>query len=385
MNRQPNPYRPGFNQAPRVLVGREAVLASADEALAVAALDARTPRPILLVGPRGVGKTVTLGEIAARAAERRSWPTVHVEVRPRTPFTAALVERLRNVRTLLEGATVTRRGRLRVSGGTIKAEPFGIGGEIDLTTTAAPTPAMPLEDALAQCLDAAVRRSAGVVLAVDELQLADRRELADLAAALQAHVPDRWPLVFVAAGLPTLREPTKSVTYLERAEWHELGLLSLEDSISALRGPAEEAGRPMSAPAADELATAAGGYPFAVQVMGHHAWRASTGAGAISVAHARKAVASAQADLATGLYASRWDAAAPREREYLRALAELSASGTRGSEVSGADVARHLGEGTREVSYLRDRLLKKGTLFTRGRALQFVTPGMGEWVLRQVP
>jgi hypothetical protein len=228
-----------------------------------------------------------------------------------------------------------------------------------------------------------------VVLAVDELQLADRRELADLAAALQAHVPDRWPLVFVAAGLPTLREPTKSVTYLERAEWHELGLLSMEDSISALRGPAEEAGRPMSAPAAEELATAAGGYPFAVQVMGHHAWRASTGARTISLAHARKAIASAQADLATGLYASRWDAAAPREREYLRALAELTASGrpgseVTGSEVTGADVARHLGEGTREVSYLRDRLLKKGTLFTRGRALQFVTPGMGEWVLRQV-
>jgi hypothetical protein len=51
--------------------------------------------------------------------------------------------------------------------------------------------------------------------------------------------------------------------------------------------------------------------------------------------------------------------------------------------VTGADVARHLGEGTRDVSYLRDRLLKKGTLFSRGRALQFVTPGMGEWVLRQ--
>jgi DNA-binding CsgD family transcriptional regulator len=84
------------------------------------------------------------------------------------------------------------------------------------------------------------------------------------------------------------------------------------------------------------------------------------------------------------LYASQWDAAAPREREYLRALAELTASAPPGSEVTGADVARRLGEGTREVSYLRDRLLKKGTLFTRGRALQFVTPGMGEWVLRQV-
>ena len=70
--RTPNPYRPGFNQAPAVLAGRDQVLAGALEALEVAAFDGRTPRPLLLVGPRGVGKTVTLGEIASLAAERHS-------------------------------------------------------------------------------------------------------------------------------------------------------------------------------------------------------------------------------------------------------------------------------------------------------------------------
>ena len=69
MDRQPNPYRPGFNQSPGVLAGRDEALTAVREALEVAALDGRTPRPLVLVGTRGVGKTVLLGEIAAIAAE----------------------------------------------------------------------------------------------------------------------------------------------------------------------------------------------------------------------------------------------------------------------------------------------------------------------------
>ena len=75
----PNPYRPGFNQPPLVLAGRSRVLDAIDESLAVAALDGRTPRPVVLTGGRGVGKTVILGEAGARAADGYSWLTAPVE------------------------------------------------------------------------------------------------------------------------------------------------------------------------------------------------------------------------------------------------------------------------------------------------------------------
>lgn len=60
----------------------------------------RTPRPVILTGGRGVGKTLLLGEAAVIAAEKHSWLTVPIEVRPGRPFTPQLLERLGAARDL---------------------------------------------------------------------------------------------------------------------------------------------------------------------------------------------------------------------------------------------------------------------------------------------
>ena len=47
----------------------------------------------------------------------------------------------------------------------------------------------------------------------------------------------------------------------------------------------------------------------------------------------------------------------------------------------GASVAAELGEPVTSVSYLRARLLRKGTIYREaGGALHFITPGMGAWI-----
>lgn len=375
--RAPNPFRPGFNQAPVELAGREGVLSAARESLDTAALDARTPRPLVLVGTRGVGKTVVLGEIAALAAEAHSWPTAAVEVRPKSAFSDRLAHRLQVVTRLFDDVRPGRR--LRITAATVRAGALGIGGE--LTLAAEPpleTSAGALEMALHGACEAAARRGGGLVVSIDEVQLARRAELADLTATLQEHVADAWPLVVVAAGLPAIRDPHRSVTYLERGEWHELGLLDRAATLRAIGRPAEAAGRPFDEDAAEALAAASGGYPYAIQVLGHHSWRASTGSDRISLEHASRAVVAGEVDLAAGLYASRWLDASKTEQTYLDALAQLTLDG---AGVTGADVAGALGRPTSAVSYLRDRLLKKGTIFADGRELRFVSPGMARWVL----
>src|SRR5919112_4931963 len=204
--RAPNPFRPGFNQPPLALAGREPILGAVREALAVAALDARTPRPVVLTGGRGVGKTVLLGEAAVIAAEEHSWLTVPVEVRPDRAFTPYLVDRLTVATELYRQARTSRR-RMEVTGATLRATVLGVGAELELSreaSSARGSDAPRLDHALPAAVGAALAHGAGLVLTVDELQLASRSELADLAATLQQHVPDDWPLVVILAGLPSL-------------------------------------------------------------------------------------------------------------------------------------------------------------------------------------
>lgn len=376
-----NPYRPGFNQTPAVLAGRDDITASIAEALEVAAFDARTPRPILLIGSRGVGKTVLLEQARRIAADRHSWISASLEVHPGRSFTPALVERLREGERQYDQAPGKRTG-WRVDKATVKVSVAGVGGEAELSRVPPPQP--PGDDGLLGALEgamgAAARLDAGLLLTVDEVHLADKDELASLAALLQSAVTQQWPLVAVLAGLPSMQDPRRMVTYLERGEWHTLGLLAADDTREALAGPARAAGRPMDDDATRHLAAASGGYPYAIQVLGHHAWRASHGADRISAAHARAGSESAQRDLAAGLYASRWADSPHREREYLTALARLVTSG---EQPNGADVARALGEAPSAVTYLRSRLQQKGTVYTEGRVLRFAVPGMAEWITEQ--
>lgn len=50
---------------------------------------------------------------------------------------------------------------------------------------------------------------------------------------------------------------------------------------------------------------------------------------------------------------------------------------------TGADVAGALNQPAQALSYLRERLLKKGTIYTEGRALRLAVPSMAGWILNQ--
>ncbi len=373
-----NPYRPGFNEPPTELAGREAVLEDLHEAIEVAALDGRTPRPTLLAGPRGVGKTVLLTEAAAIAGARYGWPRVHVEVRPETPFTHDLIDAIRRAHELIEQPPVKRD--LRAQSVTLRAGVPGVGGEVQFARAREEqedaTPALrPPLTALAELARAC---NGGFVLTLDEAHLASRRELAALAALLQEGTGEHWPVAVVIAGLPLIRAPEHSVTYLERGAWHELGLLTQQDTVRALRLPAEAAGRPMDGDAATLLAKASGGYPYAVQLYGHHAWRSSAERDRIDLTAAEAALPRAHRELERGLYAGRWTAASPTQQRYLAALAAIVASA---GPTTGRAVADELGRTPKQLSTVRDDLIKAGTLTVEGNELRFTIPGMSDYAL----
>lgn len=229
-------------------------------------------------------------------------------------------------------------------------------------------------------MDVALPLEAGLLITVDEAHLAAKNDLAELASVLQHAVGQDLPLLTIFAGLPSIQSPQRMVTYLERAEWHTLGLLDPHQAHTALAEPARAAGRPMDDAAVEPLSTAAGGYPYAIQVLGHHAWRHSHGHETITAAHATAALPDAERDLGNGLYSTRWNDASDKERDYLLTLAQLLVDG---QQPTGADVARQLAQPAQALSYLRERLLKKGTIYAEGRILRFAAPGMAPWILQR--
>lgn len=380
--RAQNPFVPGFNQIPPELAGRDGELTAITEALNVAALDGRTPRPLVLIGGRGVGKTVLLRRARELAADNHSWLSVHGEAHPKDPLLPGLIDRLHQAAHLYRHTPADRQGHWTLASTTVKAVVAGSGLEAKFDRRPTPpdsTQPATFLDALTEALTAATDREAGLLLTLDEMHLASRDDLARIASALQEVTGSDLPLTATLAGLPSLHDPRRKVTYLERGEWHNIDLLSPTDTARALTSPATAAGRPITPDATEELVSNSGGYPYAIQLLGHHAWRQSTGSDTIDLTAARNAIAHAEQELSTGLYASRWHDASAGERTYLTALAEILTTDPH-AHVDGADLARHLGKQPQQLSYLRQRLLAKGTIFAGAAGLRFATPGMTTWI-----
>lgn len=320
--------------------------------------------------------------------EEFSWPHVHVEVSSSRQLVPQLSAGLRAAANSLTQEP-ERKPRGRITGGKVGAGALGVHGEVEWERSAvehrAPDDGTALDDALDRAMNAALEKGSGVIVTVDELHTTDRGQLGLFGAALQRAAAEDAPLVVVAAALPNVRDllreqrgQPKPPTYFERADWHHLGHLPDDPAREALARPALDAGRPLTEGALDELVSTAGGYPFALQVAGQHAWRAASrdNAEEVTLEHAVAAQPSIRRDLENSLYTNRWDHSSPVEREYLITLATLE------SPARNADVARAQGKEPHQTTYLLDRLTRKGTIVQDpgSKDLSFLTPGMGQWL-----
>jgi hypothetical protein len=116
---------------PGFLAGREEILGEAREAIDQALLDGRTPPAMVLVGPRGMGKSVLLQEIARRA---EGWLHLALDVPEGGQLSALLIERAER---LMATAEHKRDKQLRVTDATLRAGVAGVGAELHLSPATA--------------------------------------------------------------------------------------------------------------------------------------------------------------------------------------------------------------------------------------------------------
>jgi hypothetical protein len=401
-----NPYAPGAGQRPPELAGRDGELDGFDVVLERISRG-RPERSLVLTGLRGVGKTVLLNALRSGAVRRR-WGTGKLETRPdtplRRPLAAALHQAIRelsapnaedanHVLGILKSFALKEES----TGGAARAQKLrdrwqpgidvpAVSGRADSGDTE-----IDLVELLSDIAGVAAGAGRGVAVFIDEMQDLRPDDVSALCAACHEISQQALPLVVVGAGLPHLPAVlSASKSYSERLfRYARIDRLDRVAADRALRTPALEEGADYSDEALAAMYEATAGYPYFVQAYGKVAWdvapRSPITAGDVQVA-----APESEAELAVGFFGSRYERATPAEREYLRAMADLSADLTAveaaelmESGVPTAAIADLLKRKPQSLSPARDALIKKGLVYSgeRGR-IAFTVPHFGRYLRR---
>ncbi|MBP6507028.1 MAG: ATP-binding protein [Opitutaceae bacterium] len=390
MNPIYNPYAPGAGTPPPELAGRDELIETARIALERTRL--RFPvKSLLLVGLRGVGKTVLLDHIREKA-EGTGIHTLRIEAPEQRSLPAMLAPQLRQALLRLsnhEKARALAQRALRALAGFAKAlkvkyEDIEVGLDFD------PEPGLAdngdLEHDLQDLLDAAgaAAEAAGTALAlfIDELQYVKEDELASLITALHRAAQRRHPVVLVGAGLPQLRgRMGRAKSYAERLfDFPEIGPLPALAARQALVKPAASQQVEFEEAALTRILTATQGYPYFLQEWGKHAWDAAD-ASPIRAADVDRASVTAVAALDESFFRVRFDRLTPLEKRYLRAMAELGPDAHRSG-----DIAEVLGRSVNSFAPTRNKLISKGMIWSPNHGdTSFTVPLFDEFMKRIMP
>ena len=386
-----NPYAPGAGQRPPELAGRDAQLEAFRFVLERVA-KGRPERSIVLVGLRGVGKTVLLNAMRSLAV-RAGWGTGKLEARPdqsvRRPLGAALHMAIRELshpdatgvlstlkafveRAAPANAKAYDRWNSGISAPTVVGRADSGDIEIDLV------------ELLTDVAGLAADRRRGVAIFIDEMQDLGPDDVSALCAACHELGQQGLPLIVVGAGLPHLPAVlSASKSYSERLfGYARIDRLDRDAADLALSAPAADEDAAFTADALAELYRVTGGYPYFVQAYGKVVWDLAPGS-PIGLDDVAVAAPEAEQELAVGFFGSRLERATAAEREYLRAMADADPDDS--GAVPSAAVAEVLGRKPQSVSPARDALIKKGLIYAseRGR-IAFTVPHFGRFLRGRV-
>lgn len=390
MNPVGNPYAPGAGCQPPDLAGRDDIREDIEVRLQRVRLG-RPAKSVMLVGLRGVGKTVLLDRIR-KDAEAGGIQTIRMEAPENRSLPALLAPALRLALLHLSGTAAAKdhaiRG-LRALAGFAKKLKVKF-ADIEVGLDYDPEPGLAdngdLEGDLTTLLQqvgiAAKAAGTALVAFIDELQYVEEEQLSALISALHRCAQERLPVTVVGAGLPQLRgRMGEAKSYAERLfDFPEIGPLSPSDAREAIVRPARNEGVEIDEGAVELIIEKTQGYPYFLQEWGKHTWDVAP----VSPIHredVEKASRVAVAALDESFFKVRFDRLTPLEKRYLRAMAELG-SGTHRS----GDIAEVFGRRVQSLGPARASLIAKGMIWspTHGDTA-FTVPLFDEFMKRIMP
>ncbi len=385
-----NPFAPGAGTPPPELAGREDVLDTLDVSLQRVALG-RPAQSSILVGLRGVGKTVLLVRVQAMA-DAHGYRTLRVEAHEGKTLTDLLLPGLRGALqalSLVEGAKEQARRGLRVLRSFMGSLSLRVPG-LDIGLTVAPEAGVAdsgdIETDLPDLFEAVgvAARAAGqpFALLIDELQYLSVPEFSALIMSMHRLSQASLPVILIGAGLPQiLGLAGESKSYSERLfRFPDIGALSEPDAREAVAKPVADEHARIQEHAIDEILRVSERYAYFIQQWAHDSWNAAKGA-TITYDDVVRATPIAIRALDGAFFRVRFDRCTPAERRYMRALAEFGPGAARSG-----DIALALGVRTQSVGPVRSSLIKKGMIYSPQHGdTAFTVPLFDSYMRRVMP
>lgn len=388
MDPRRNPYTPGAGTPPLELAGRDEIIAQAQVTLD-RIKDGRPGRSVLLLGLRGVGKTVLLNRIY-NLADERGYFTIRMEAPEGGELAARSYPDLKRILIRLSAAQnlrdkVARAGiamRNFASIFKLSFEGFDFG--------AAPAEALAdsndLERDFAEVLRAVTEASkaAGrpVAMFIDEIQYLRPKELAALALACHEAAQRQLPFVLYGAGLPQIAKLAGDAkSYSERLfEFPAVGPLTDAAARRAITEPAGREGVTFAPDAVDDILRQTLNYPYFLQEWGSAVWNTAAAA-PITFDDVQAALHRIIPHLDASFFRVRFDRCKPVQQKYLRAMAELGP----GPHQTGA-IAAVLGCEPSQVAATRAQLIALGMIWSqRHGETAFTVPLFDQFMKRAIP
>lgn len=388
MDRRRNPYAPGAGLQPPELAGRDKLLKEAMIDMD-RVLDARPTKGMMMLGLRGVGKTVLLNRLHGMA-EEKGFRTAKVEAPEGGMLPQLLAPELRRVLysldlKLVRGQRVHRAAsvlRNFVAAFKIKVGDIEIGidparGEADSGNLEQDLPVL-----LVAVCEAAKERNAALGIFLDEVQYLSSEELASLIVACHEVAQRNLPMFFVGAGLPQIAALAGNAkSYAERLfTYPVVGQLEASAARAALVNPAKNEGADFHDDAIEEILRVTERYPYFIQEWGFHVWN-SAPVSPIKRIDVQQANSGIIAQLDANFFRVRFDRLTPLQQKYLRAMAELGQSSLQTGEI-----AATLGVEASSVAPVRQQLINKGMVWSQHHGeTAFTVPLFSEFMKRQMP
>jgi hypothetical protein len=385
MDQVRNPFAPGAGNRPPELAGREPILEEATVAIQ-RALIGKPSRSQMLLGLRGVGKTVLLNKIQEvaeanghetsfiEAPENKTladllYPRVHQTLRKLSLLENARAKSIAGMRALRSFASVFH---VKVGEIEIGVDPeIGIADSGDLEND--------LPELFVRIGEAAQAAGRAWTILIDEVQYLKSDDLAALIVSIHKVNQKNLPVLFFGAGLPQVAALSGDAkSYAERLfHYPPVGALDDVAARTAIRQPVEDEGELIDEAALNDIIHKTKGYPYFLQEWGYQCWSLAEKS-PIGLQVAQAATVASTRRLDDGFFKVRFDRLTPKEREYVIAMAQLGPGPYRSAEVAEA-----LGESHRSLGPRRSQIISKGMIYSPQHGdIAFTVPMFNDYLMR---